>query len=74
MARAAIIQRHPDPAGNRFCHALADAHAEGAALAGHAVAGVKPVRETRLGMVQAVDDRRRRRWLDRLRNDGKRLI
>jgi hypothetical protein len=24
----AIIQGHPDPVGNRFCHALADAYAE----------------------------------------------
>lgn len=35
--RVAIIQGHPDPAGNRLCHALADAYAEGAASAGHGV-------------------------------------
>jgi putative NADPH-quinone reductase len=32
--RIAIIQGHPDPAGNRFCHALADAYAAGAEAAG----------------------------------------
>lgn len=35
--RLTIIQGHPDPAGNRLCHALADAYASGAAIAGHAV-------------------------------------
>ena len=35
--RLTIIQGHPDPAGNRLCHALADAYAGGAANAGHAV-------------------------------------
>jgi hypothetical protein len=29
--RLTIIQGHPDPAGNRLCHALADAYAGGAA-------------------------------------------
>jgi putative NADPH-quinone reductase len=191
--RVAIVQGHPDPAGNRFCHALADAYAEGAVAAGHEVAqiavatidfpilrtqqefeagplpqglcpardaivaaqhllivfplwhgtmpallkafieqvmrpgvaleyrkegfpkallagrsahlvvtmgmpaliyrwyfrahgvrglersvlrfsGMKPVRETLLGMVQAVDDKRRQRWLDRMRDAGKRLV
>jgi putative NADPH-quinone reductase len=33
----AIIQGHPDPAGGHFGHALADAYAEAAAAAGHAV-------------------------------------
>lgn len=33
----AIIQGHPDKAGGHLCHALADAYAEGAAGAGHAV-------------------------------------
>jgi putative NADPH-quinone reductase len=32
-----IVQGHPDPAGGHLGHALADAYAEGAALAGHAV-------------------------------------
>jgi putative NADPH-quinone reductase len=31
--RVAIIQGHPDPAGDRFCHALADAYAAGAEAA-----------------------------------------
>ncbi len=35
--RILIIQGHPDPAGRHFGHALADAYAEGAAAAGHAV-------------------------------------
>jgi putative NADPH-quinone reductase len=32
-----LIQGHPDPAGRHFGHALADAYAEGAQAAGHAV-------------------------------------
>jgi putative NADPH-quinone reductase len=35
--RILLIQGHPDPAGGRLCHALADAYAEGALAAGHAV-------------------------------------
>jgi len=35
--RVAIIQGHPDPGGNRFCHALADAYATGARGGGHEV-------------------------------------
>ena len=35
--RIAIIQGHPDPAGKRLCHALADAYAEGAREGGHSV-------------------------------------
>jgi putative NADPH-quinone reductase len=31
----ALIQGHPDPAGNRFCHALASAYITGAQAAGH---------------------------------------
>ena len=42
--RVAIIQGHPDPAGNRFCHALAGAYAEGARIAGHHVARVEIAR------------------------------
>ena len=42
--RRAIIQDHPDPAGNRFCHALADAYAEGAVLGGHEVACIEPAK------------------------------
>jgi putative NADPH-quinone reductase len=35
--RIAIIQGHPDPRGNRYGHALANAYATGAAEAGHTV-------------------------------------
>ena len=35
--RIAIIQGHPDPAQDRFCHALADAYTAGAAAAGHSL-------------------------------------
>ncbi len=35
-----IIQGHPDPAGNHFCHALADAYAAGARKAGHRVESI----------------------------------
>ena len=31
----ALIQGHPDPSGNRFCHALANAYLKGAQAAGH---------------------------------------
>jgi len=37
MTHIAIIQGHPDPAGNRFGHALAAAYADGARAAGHIV-------------------------------------
>ena len=36
-ARIAIIQGHPDPSGNHFCHALAEAYVRGATDAGHLV-------------------------------------
>jgi putative NADPH-quinone reductase len=39
--RIAIIQGHPDPAGGHFCHALADAYAQGAKSAGHEVLRVE---------------------------------
>jgi putative NADPH-quinone reductase len=42
LRRVAIIQGHPDPAGNRFCHALADAYAEGAVL--HEVTRIEPAK------------------------------
>ncbi len=35
-----IIQGHPDPAGNHFCHGLARAYAEGAKQAGHGVSEI----------------------------------
>ena len=37
MSKIAIIQGHPDPSGNRLCHALGQAYAEGAREAGHTV-------------------------------------
>jgi putative NADPH-quinone reductase len=37
VQRIIIIQGHPDPAGDRFCHALADAYAAGAEAAGREV-------------------------------------
>ena len=37
-------------------------------------AGMKPVRETLLGMVQTADQAKRQRWLDRMSDYGKRLI
>ena len=37
-------------------------------------AGMKPVRGTLLGMVDAASDAKRRGWLDRMRGYGRRLI
>lgn len=37
MHRIVLIQGHPDPAGNRLCHGLADAYAAGATAAGYAL-------------------------------------
>lgn len=37
MKRISIIQGHPDPAGNHFGHALAQAYREGAEATGHEV-------------------------------------
>ena len=39
--RILIIQGHPDPKGGHFCHALAQAYAEGAVRAGHEVRHVE---------------------------------
>ena len=44
MARIAIVQGHPDPAGTHLCRALADAYAEGAAAAGHEVQRIEVAR------------------------------
>jgi putative NADPH-quinone reductase len=44
MPRLTIIQGHPDPSGNRLCHALADAYAEGAAAGGHDVIRIEVAR------------------------------
>jgi putative NADPH-quinone reductase len=35
--RIVIIQGHPDPEGNRFCHALANAYFKGAESSGHII-------------------------------------
>nr|WP_294867458.1 NAD(P)H-dependent oxidoreductase [uncultured Pseudogulbenkiania sp.] len=35
--RILVIQGHPDPAGDHFCHALAEAYAQGGREAGHEV-------------------------------------
>jgi putative NADPH-quinone reductase len=40
--RILIIQGHPDPAGGHLCHALADAYADGATVAGAEVRKVEP--------------------------------
>ena len=37
-------------------------------------AGMKPERQTMFGMVEAAGNARRRRWLDRMREYGRRLI
>ena len=37
-------------------------------------AGMKPVRETLLGIVDAASDAKRRGWLDRMRGYGRRLV
>jgi len=39
--RLTIVQGHPDPNGRRFCQALADAYAEGAAAAGHEITRIE---------------------------------
>ncbi len=39
--RVLVVQGHPDPAGGHYGHALADAYAEGAHGAGHAVRRVE---------------------------------
>ncbi|MEX3008619.1 NAD(P)H-dependent oxidoreductase [Hoeflea sp. TYP-13] len=41
MTKIAIIQGHPDPGGNRLCHALGHAYAEGAREAGHDVTAIE---------------------------------
>ena len=42
--RLTIVQGHPDPGGNRLCHAIADAYALGAAAAGHEVTRIEVAR------------------------------
>ena len=41
-ARILIIQGHPDCGGRHLCHALADAYADGARVAGHEVEAIAP--------------------------------
>ena len=41
MSHVCIIQGHPDATKPHFCHALADAYAEGAAEAGHTVSKIE---------------------------------
>ncbi|MEZ5668266.1 MAG: NAD(P)H-dependent oxidoreductase [Alphaproteobacteria bacterium] len=36
-----VIEGHPDPSDQRLCHALADAYAEGAGAAGHAIRRIR---------------------------------
>jgi hypothetical protein len=64
--RLTIVQGHPDPAGNRLCHALADAYALGAAAAGHEVMRIevarlhrRPLGPERPGRVVPVSEQRR---------------
>jgi putative NADPH-quinone reductase len=42
--RLVVIQGHPDPAGGHLCHGLADAYADGAQAAGHAVSRIEVAR------------------------------
>lgn len=53
--RIAIIQGHPDPAGDRYCHALATAYSEGAAAAGHEFRMIK-VTELDFPMLRSAKD------------------
>lgn len=54
-----IIQGHPDPAGNRFCHALANAYLNGAKPSGHSIQVIDiakidfPVLRTQADFVQS---------------------
>lgn len=40
LKRIVIIQGHPDPGGEHFCHALAESYAAGAREAGHSVSTI----------------------------------
>jgi putative NADPH-quinone reductase len=40
-SKITIIQGHPDSSRQHLCHALADAYAEGAALAGHSITRIE---------------------------------
>jgi putative NADPH-quinone reductase len=41
LRRLTIVQGHPDPNSRRLCDALADAHAEGTAAAGHEITRIE---------------------------------
>lgn len=68
--RITIIQGHPDPAGHRLLHAMADAYADGATAAGHEVRRIEVAQldfpllrtqrdfETAAALEQARDDMR----------------
>jgi putative NADPH-quinone reductase len=51
----AIIQGHPDPKGDRFCHALANSYAKGAEEAGYEVETV-PVSELDFPVLRTKED------------------
>lgn len=53
--RIVIIQGHPDPAGEHFCHALADSYAAGARESGHAVS-IVCVAELDFPLLKSKDD------------------
>jgi putative NADPH-quinone reductase len=55
MTRIAIIQGHPMPGGEHFCHALADAYAHGAGQGGHEVRRV-PVAELEFPLLRSKSD------------------
>ncbi|THH38673.1 flavodoxin family protein [Aliishimia ponticola] len=50
-----IIQGHPDPAGGHLCHALAEAYANGARAAGHALRIQTPA-EHQIAFLRNQDD------------------
>lgn len=53
-----IIDGHPDPAGERFCHAIADAYADGALAGGHDVRRIV-IAETDIAFLRSALD-----WTD----------
>ena len=55
MTRIAIIQGHPASGSRHFCHALADAYAQGAVEGGHAVR-VIPVADLDFPLLRSKDD------------------
>lgn len=53
--RIALIQGHPDPAGGRFCHALAASYERSAREAGHEVK-IVPVTRLELPLVRSAEE------------------